>query len=63
MDAWRARDAIMLFERKLVEQKVMTPQDVETMHAEVDERVHAAVEQARQDPFPDVQEVTEHVYA
>jgi acetoin:2,6-dichlorophenolindophenol oxidoreductase subunit alpha len=63
IDAWRARDAIMLFEKKLVEQKVLTPQEVETMRDEVDERVHAAVEQARQDPFPDVKEVTEHVYA
>ena len=63
MDAWRARDAIMMFENKLVAQKVLTPQAIETMRSEVDERVHAAVEQARQDPFPEVSEVTEHVYA
>ena len=63
IDAWRKRDPILLFENKLVEQKVLTPQEIETMHDEVDKRLHASVEQARQDPFPDVKEVTEHVYA
>jgi TPP-dependent pyruvate/acetoin dehydrogenase alpha subunit len=33
------------------------------MHDEVDKRFQASVEVARQDPFPDVKEVTEHVYA
>ena len=61
--AWKQRDAILAFEKKLVENKVLAPQDIETMRDEVDKRVHEAVEKARQDPFPDVTEVTEHVYA
>lgn len=63
MDAWRARDAILMFEKRLVAQEALTPQEVEAMRDEVDKRVQAAIEQARQDPFPDVTEVTEHVYA
>ncbi len=63
MDAWRAKDAILTFEKKLVENNVLTPQDIETTRDAVDKRVHDAVEKARQDPFPDVSEVTEHVYA
>ncbi len=63
MDAWRAKDAILSFEKKLVENQVLTPQDIETMRDEVDKRVHDAVERARQDPFPDIKEVTDHVYA
>jgi len=63
MDAWRARDAIIAFEKKLVDKKVLTPQQVETTRDEVDRRVHAAVDKAREDPFPEVKEVTEHVYA
>ncbi len=63
MEEWRKRDAILTFEKRLVENQVLTPQDIETMRDEVDKRVHDAVEKARQDPFPDVKEVTEHVYA
>jgi TPP-dependent pyruvate/acetoin dehydrogenase alpha subunit len=63
MDAWKARDAILMFERKLVEHNVLAPQDIEAMRDEIDQRIQAAVEKARQDPFPDVKEVTEHVYA
>ncbi len=63
MDEWRTRDAISCFEKKLVENKVITPQQVETTRDEVDKRIHAAVEKAREDPFPEVGEVTEHVYA
>ncbi len=63
MGEWRKRDAIITFEKRLIENQVLTPQDIETMRDEVDKRVHDAVEKARQDPFPDVTEVTEHVYA
>ena len=63
IDAWRKRDPIPLFENKLLEQKILTPQEIESMHDEVDKRLQASVEVARQDPFPDVKEVTEHVYA
>lgn len=63
MDAWRARDAILMFEKKLIENNILTPQDIEATRDEVDGRIHDSVEKARQDPFPDVNEVTEHVYA
>ena len=63
IDAWRKRDPIPLFENKLVEQKILTPQEIEIMHDEVEKRLQSSVEVARQDPFPDVKEVTEHVYA
>jgi len=63
IDAWRKRDPIPLFENKLIEQKILNPQDIEIMHDEVEKRLQSSVEVARQDPFPDVKEVTEHVYA
>ncbi|HTP02179.1 MAG TPA: thiamine pyrophosphate-dependent dehydrogenase E1 component subunit alpha, partial [Anaerolineales bacterium] len=63
MEAWHARDAIITFEKRLVDKKVLTPQQVETTRDEVDKRVHAAVDKAREDPFPGVEEVSEHVYA
>jgi TPP-dependent pyruvate/acetoin dehydrogenase alpha subunit len=63
IDAWKKRDPIPLFENQLLAQKIITPQEIESMHDEVDKRLQTAVEVARQDPFPDVKEVTEHVYA
>jgi TPP-dependent pyruvate/acetoin dehydrogenase alpha subunit len=63
IDAWKKRDPIPLFENQLLTQKIITPQEIESMHDEVDKRLQASVEVARQDPFPDVSEVTEHVYA
>jgi pyruvate dehydrogenase E1 component alpha subunit len=63
IDAWKKRDPIQLFENKLIDQKILTPQDVESIRDEVDKRLQVSVEVARQDPFPGVEEVTEHVYA
>ncbi len=63
MDGWRSRDAIICFEKRLVDQQVLTPQQVESMRDEIDKHVHDAVDKAREDPFPDVKEVTEDVYA
>ncbi|MCX6064309.1 MAG: thiamine pyrophosphate-dependent dehydrogenase E1 component subunit alpha [Chloroflexi bacterium] len=63
IESWKKRDPIPLFEAKLVEQKIITPQDVESIHDEVDKRLQSSVEVARQDPFPNVSEVTEHVYS
>src|SRR5512142_493811 len=63
LEEWKKRDAILAFEKTLVDNKVLTPQDIETARDEVDKRMHEAVEKARKDPFPGVEEVTEHVYA
>ena len=63
IEAWKKRDPIPLFENKLLEQKILTPQEIEGMHDEVDKHLQSSVEVARQDPFPEVSEVTEHVYA
>lgn len=63
IDAWKKRDPIPLFENQLLVQKIITPQEIESIHDEVDKRLQTSVEVARQDPFPDVSEVTEHVYA
>jgi TPP-dependent pyruvate/acetoin dehydrogenase alpha subunit len=63
IDAWKKRDPIPFFENQLLTQKIITPQEIESIHDEVDKRLQASVELARQEPFPDVSEVTEHVYA
>jgi pyruvate dehydrogenase E1 component alpha subunit len=63
IDAWKRRDPIPFFENQLLERKIITPQEIESIHDEVDKRMQSSVEVARQDPFPEVSEVNEHVYA
>jgi TPP-dependent pyruvate/acetoin dehydrogenase alpha subunit len=63
MAEWHARDCITHYEKVLVEQRVAGPSDLELVRAEADQRIAAAVEAGRQAPFPEVSEVTQHVYA
>jgi TPP-dependent pyruvate/acetoin dehydrogenase alpha subunit len=63
LEYWHSRDPIQRFEKALVDYGVFGPGDIETMHEEVEKRLAAAVEKARQDPLPDVSEVNQHVYA
>lgn len=63
MDEWRKKDSIQRCERLLLESGIFSPQDIETTRSEIEARIQNAVQQARQDPFPPVEEVTEHVYA
>jgi TPP-dependent pyruvate/acetoin dehydrogenase alpha subunit len=63
MDEWRKKDSIQRCERLLVESGILSPQEIETTRSEIEARIQNAVQQARQDPFPPVEEVSEHVYA
>ncbi|MCS7247964.1 MAG: thiamine pyrophosphate-dependent dehydrogenase E1 component subunit alpha [Anaerolineales bacterium] len=63
MEEWRKKDPIERCERLLLETGILSPQAIEATRNEIYERVQKAVEQARQDPFPPVEEVYEHVYA
>lgn len=63
MAEWRAKDCIARFEKVLVERGVASPSDLELVRDEEEKQIAAAVEAGRQAPYPDVSEVTEHVYA
>jgi pyruvate dehydrogenase E1 component alpha subunit len=60
---WRERDPILRFGEVLVARGVASLNDLEAIDEEVDGEIQAAVVAGRQAPFPDVSEVTEHVYA
>jgi pyruvate dehydrogenase E1 component alpha subunit len=60
---WKSRDPIPAFEKILLEHKVIAPDDIESMHDQVNTRLQGAVAAAQQAPFPAVKEVKEHVYA
>lgn len=63
IEEWRAKDAILRFEKVLLENKVLDPAQLETIRDEIEHAVADAVEASRQAPFPDVSEVYQHVYA
>ncbi|MCX8061054.1 MAG: thiamine pyrophosphate-dependent dehydrogenase E1 component subunit alpha [Anaerolineales bacterium] len=63
MEEWRKKDSIQRCEQLLVESGVLSPQDIEATRTEIEQCIQNAVQQARQDPFPPVEEVNEHVYA
>ncbi len=63
MEEWHKKDSIQRCERLLVESGVLSPQEIETTRTEIEARIQNAVQKARQDPFPPVEEVQEHVYA
>jgi TPP-dependent pyruvate/acetoin dehydrogenase alpha subunit len=63
LQEWQRRDPIPRFERVLLDNGVISPDQIEELRAEVDQRLEAAVEEARQAPFPEISEVSEHVYA
>jgi len=63
IEDWKRRDPIPAFEKILVNDGVLGPNDIETIHEEIEKRLAVAVETARQDPYPDVSEVNQHVYA
>jgi TPP-dependent pyruvate/acetoin dehydrogenase alpha subunit len=60
---WKARDPIPGFEKILLNHKIIAPADIESMHDQIHTRLQEAVATAQLAPFPDVKEVSDHVYA
>ncbi len=63
IEQWRSKDPISRFEKILVGHGVISPDQIETFRQEIEEHIQEGVEAGRQAPFPDVSEVTKHVYA
>jgi pyruvate dehydrogenase E1 component alpha subunit len=61
--AWKARDPIALFEKRLVETYSFTADEIAAVRAEVAAEIGAALQFAKDAEFPQTSEVTEHVYA
>ena len=52
-EAWRRKDPIVSLERKLLEAKQVTPEEVEEIHRRVQDKLAEAEEFARQSDWPD----------
>jgi TPP-dependent pyruvate/acetoin dehydrogenase alpha subunit len=63
VEAWKARDPIALFEKRLVEIHNFAPDEIAAVQAEVAGEMEAALQFAKDAEFPQTSEVTNHVYA
>ena len=62
-EAWKRRDCIALFGRKLMEEGVATQAMIDEMFAEAQAEIEAAVEYGRQSAEPALDSIFEDVYA
>ena len=63
VEEWRKRDPILRMESYLKDNRMVTDDDIEATHAEVDARIQEAVDFAESSPFPAPDALYEDVYA
>jgi len=63
IEEWKERDPIGRFEQLLLKAKVITEKDVRNIYEEMEQVIQEAVEFAENSPEPNVENVTEWVYA
>jgi pyruvate dehydrogenase E1 component alpha subunit len=62
VEEWRKRDPIASFSRRLIDEGVLSKDDVEGFDKEAIERVDEAVKFADNSPFPELDSLYDHVY-
>ena len=60
---WKKKEPIPRFEKVLMEGRIASPDDLETIRDEIENELQAAVESGHAAPYPDASEVNKHVYA
>jgi pyruvate dehydrogenase E1 component alpha subunit len=63
VEEWKQRDPIILFQQRLREEGVLTPQDLEQVERETDELVADAVKFAEESPEPPLSDLYKDIYA
>ncbi|MEM8769193.1 MAG: thiamine pyrophosphate-dependent dehydrogenase E1 component subunit alpha [Pseudomonadota bacterium] len=63
VEEWKQRDPISLFEARLAEQNILSPEAAAAIHEEVTAQVQEAVAYADSSPLPDPEALLEDVYA
>ncbi|MFQ5959984.1 MAG: pyruvate dehydrogenase (acetyl-transferring) E1 component subunit alpha [Candidatus Methylomirabilales bacterium] len=63
VDEWKHRDPILLFRRKLEEEGLLTPQELEQIERETDDLVADSVRFAEESPDPPLTDLYEDIYA
>lgn len=63
VEYWKGRDPILMLEKRLADQRILSPADAQKVHDEVAQAVRAGVKFADESPMPDPQALLEDVYA
>lgn len=63
VEEWKQRDPIVLFQQRLKEEGVLSPQDLERIERETDELVVEAVRFSEESPDPPLTDLYEDIYA
>ncbi len=63
IDAWKARDPIKLFHEYVISERIASGEELEIIESEVQARVEAAAEFAKNSPWPDPATAMTHVYS
>lgn len=63
VEYWKGRDPIVMLEKRLADQRILSPADAQKVHSEVAQAVRAGVKFADESPMPDPQALLEDVYA
>ena len=61
-DEWKKKDPIARVEKRIVEKRWATREEIGRMHAEIRQEVDAAIEWAENSPYPDPSELLDNVY-
>ena len=62
VDAWKKRDAIQGFEKRLLQLGTMTQKKIDAVHAAVEKEIEEAIAFANESPYPEPSELLENVY-
>lgn len=62
LEEWKKKDPLDRFSKKLLEDKVLTPGDVEKKRNQFMNEINEAIQFAKEAPFPDASEVTSDVF-
>jgi pyruvate dehydrogenase E1 component alpha subunit len=63
IERWKEKDPVALYERRLLEEGVMTTVDLEAVAARIHREIEAAVAEAESAPPPDPAGAAEGVFA
>ena len=63
VEEWKKKDPIDLFEARLAEQGILSPEAAQAVHDEILADIDAAIKFAEESPYPDPEAVLEDVYA
>lgn len=60
---WRKRDPVLLFEKRLTEEQILTEEKKQEVEAAIKKEIDEAVEAAERSEYPPPEEALEHIYA